>query len=109
MSDNIDFSVLSIEFRKSIFDLYKDTFVCVAIAVLGVYLIKNGYPYIGWFTYNIAGALSILACVTTVKMVLEKFKSKQTSKAAFITLLFFSFFSIVILVGGLVKGVKDIL
>jgi len=109
MSDKIKLEIFSIEYRKTIFDLYKDTFVCVAIAILGVYLIKNDYQFIGWFAYIIAGALSILASTTTMKMVGEKLKSGETSKFGFFLLLFFSLFSIIILVGGLVKGVKDIL
>ncbi|VEA03534.1 Uncharacterised protein [Salmonella enterica subsp. enterica serovar Sanjuan] len=101
--------VLSLDFRKLIFDLYKDTFVCIAIAIVGVYLIKNGFPYIGWLTYIIAGALAILASLSTVNMVQEKFRSEEISKFGFSILLFFSLFSVIILIGGLVKGVKDIL
>lgn len=109
MSDKTKLEIFSIEYRKTIFDLYKDTFVCVAIAILGVYLIKNDYQFFGWLTYIVAGALSILASTTTIKMVGEKRKSEETSKSGFLLLLFFSLFSIIILVGGLVKGVKDIL
>lgn len=109
MPDKNKLEIFSIEYRKTIFDLYKDTFVCIAIAVLGVYLIKNDYQFIGWLTYIIAGALSILASTTTIKMVGEKRKSQETSKFGFLLLVFFSLFSIIILVSGLVKGVTDIL
>ncbi|EJH6911105.1 hypothetical protein ND369_003911, partial [Escherichia coli] len=81
----------------------------VAIAVLGIYLIKNDYQFIGWLTYIVAGALSILASTTTIKMIGEKRKSEETSKSGFLLLLFFSLFSIIILVAGLVKGVKDVM
>ena len=109
MSSEIKLKVLSLDFRKLIFDLYKDTFVCIAIAIVGVYLIKNGFPCIGWLTYIVAGALAILASFSTFNMVQGKLKSNEISKFGFITLLFFSVFSIIILFGGLVKGVKDIL
>ncbi len=109
MSKKTKLEIFSVEYRKNIFDLYKDTFVCVAIAVLGVYLIKNDYQFIGWLTYIVAGALSILASTTTIKMIGEKRKSEETSKSGFLLLLFFSLFSIIILVAGLVKGVKDVL
>lgn len=109
MADKNKLEIFSIEYRKTIFDLYKDTFVCIAIAILGVYLIKNDYQFIGWLTYIIAGALSILASTTTIKMVGEKRRSQETSKCGFLLLVFFSLFSIIILVSGLVKGVTDIL
>lgn len=109
MSDKNKIEIFSIEYRKTVFDLYKDTFVCIAIAVLGIYLIKNDYQFIGWLTYIIAGALSILASTTTIKMVGEKRRSQETSNFGFLLLVFFSLFSIIILVSGLVKGVADVL
>lgn len=109
MSSKIKLKILSLDFRKLIFDLYKDTFVCIAIAIVGVYLIKNGFPYTGWLTYIVAAALAILASFSTVNMIQEKFKSNEISKFGFAILLFFSVFSVIILFGGLIKGVKNIL
>lgn len=109
MAGKTKLKILSLDFRKLIFDLYKDTFVCIAIAIVGVYLIKNDFQYIGWLTYIVAGALAILASFGTVNMVQEKLKSDEISKFGFLILLFFSAFSVIILFGGLIKGIKDIL
>lgn len=103
------FKILSSDYRKTIFDLYKDTFTCVAIAVLGIFLIKNNHQITGWLTYSVACALAILASFTTIKLVEEKRKSNEASKISSIVFVFFSIFSIIILVGGLLKGIKDAL
>lgn len=109
MSSTNKIKAFSIEYRKIIFDLYKDIFICVAISVLGVYLIKNDYQFIGWLTYILAGALSILASTTTIKMIGELRKSGGISTSGFFLLFFFSMYSMIILLGGLVKGVQDVL
>lgn len=103
------FKILSPDYRKSIFDLYKDIFACVAIAILGVFLIKNNFQYIGWSIYIVSGLLSILAMISTIKSVEAKFKSNDLNKFDFILFLIFSIFSIVILFCGLLKGTQEFL
>ncbi|EPO8269347.1 cold shock domain-containing protein [Raoultella planticola] len=103
------FKILSSDYRKTIFDLYKDTFTCITIAVLGVFLIRNNYHITGWLTYSVACALAILASFTTIKLVEEKRKSKEASRLSFIVFLLSVVFSIIILVSGLLKGVKEFL
>lgn len=103
------FKILSTDYRKTIFDLYKDTLTSVAIAVLGVFLIKNNYQITGWLIYCVACALAVLASFTTIELVEEKRKSKEVSRFSFIIFLFFSACSIIILASGLLKGVKEFL
>jgi hypothetical protein len=70
------FKILSPDYRKSIFDLYKDIFACVTIAILGVFLIKNNFQSIGWLIYFSSGLLSMLAIIPTIKMAEENTNPK---------------------------------
>ena len=101
------FKLSSLDYRKAIFDLYKDFFVCIAMAVLSVCFIKNSYP-IGWLTYLIACALAVLAFFTTYDLFKVKRQSGEISKFDYAIFIFFSFPSILILAFGLVKGIADL-
>ncbi|EHT14894.1 TPA: cold shock domain-containing protein [Raoultella ornithinolytica] len=101
------FKILSPDYRKSIFDLYKDIFACVTIAILGVFLIKNNFQSIGWLIYFSSGLLSMLAIIPTIKMAEEKYKSKNINKLNFLILSIFIILSIIILIGGLLKGAQE--
>ncbi|EPJ5863461.1 cold shock domain-containing protein [Raoultella ornithinolytica] len=102
------FKLSSLDYRKAIFDLYKDFFVCIAIAVLGVYLIKNNHEFIGWLAYFVACILAILASFTTHTLFEEKRQRREISKFDYAIFIFFSVSSILILAFGLVKGIADL-
>ncbi|APV90910.1 hypothetical protein SEEM1958_004070 [Salmonella enterica subsp. enterica serovar Mbandaka str. ATCC 51958] len=101
--------MLSSDYRKNIFDLYKDTLTCITIAILGIYLIKNDNQEIGWIIYITAGLLSVLAIVTTARTIETKFKNKDISKFGILVNFILCVFSIIILLGGLVKGMQEII
>ncbi|WP_023218709.1 cold shock domain-containing protein [Salmonella enterica] len=103
------YKILSSDYRKNIFDLYKDTLTCITIAILGIYLIKNDNQEIGWIIYITAGLLSVLAIVTTARTIETKFKNKDISKFGILVNFILCVFSIIILLGGLVKGMQEII
>ncbi|EBS5458858.1 hypothetical protein DOX23_21245 [Salmonella enterica subsp. enterica] len=97
------------KYRKDIFDLYKDTFVCIAIAVLGIYLLKIKYYYLGYFIYITAAMLFLLAIVTTVRGINRDLKSKKINSFKFIIMLTLILFSILILSFGILKSANEFL
>ncbi|VTP17366.1 Cold shock-like protein [Phytobacter ursingii] len=103
------YKILSADYRKNIFDLYKDTLTCITIAILGIYLIKHNYQYIGWTIYIAAGLLSVLAIVTTARTIETKFKNKDISKFGILVNFILCLLSTLILLGGLAKGIQEII